>query len=267
MIVASACGDKSYELSRTDNGLQYHFFKSDLGAKTGNNGDVYHLNLSIANKNDSIIVQQNLKFERNFSIYPGDFHEGLSLLRKGDSVLFVVSADSFFSHHGMPLPISIKAGEEVHLFIGCIDILNPIQHMIKMNEDELVQMESFVKRKGWTVNTDSTGIKWELIQVRASEGPKIEWNDSVEISYLYYTLNERIIQQSKPNDYWKFHVGDPNRINGLSRVLSFMSEGQKVRAILPFEQAFGENGMGAIVPPFTTIVLEIEAHKVHKPKK
>jgi FKBP-type peptidyl-prolyl cis-trans isomerase len=44
-----------------------------------------------------------------------------------------------------------------------------------------------------------------------------------------------------------------------------MKEGEKVRAVIPYEQAFGENG-NAGMPPFTTIVMEIEVHKVTKKK-
>ncbi len=264
----SSCNSSSdYELTTAPSGLKYHFFNSDPGAGTGNVGDVYELNMSIANVRDSVFMKQRLMFERNRPVYSGDFHEALSLLHAGDSAVFQLQADSFFMHHGMTLPNAVKTGESILMYLKCAKIMNPIEHMIYKNEEELKRIESFLDRKGWEINTDSTGIKWERMQARSPQGEQVELGDTVEISYFYYTLEERIIQQSKPNDYWKFEVGDGSRISGLSRMLTFMREGEKTRAILPFSQAFGAGGMGALIPPFTTIVLEIEVHKLHKSRE
>jgi len=262
-----SCKDsKTYELTVSPSGVAYHFFESDPGAATGNVGDVYELNLSLANQRDSVFMRKMLMFQRNRPVYRGDFHEALSLLHKGDSAVFKVQADSFFLHHGMSMPKAVKPGESLLIYLRCSKIMNPIEHLIFKNEEELKAINAFIERKSWNANTDTTGIKWERVKTRVPEGEQVEIGDTVEISYFYYTLEEHIIQQSKPGDYWKFVVGDPTRISGLSRILTFMKEGEKIRAVLPFSQAFGEEGMGAFIPPFTSIVLEIEIHNLIKKK-
>jgi len=265
VVFASCNSGNSYELETGPTGLKYHFFSSDPSEKTGNVGDVYDVNAKILTESDSVVVNRKLLFKRSKPIYPGDLHEALSLLHRGDSAVFALNADSFFYHHGIPQPANIADGESVHLFIGCNEIMNPIEHIIFMSEKELLRIDAFLGRKGWEMNKDTTGIRWKRLQASTPEGDQIEVGDTVEISYLYYTLEEKIIQQSKPHDYWKFEVGDPLRIPGMSRVLSLMRNGEKVRAILPFTEAFGEKGFPPLIQPYETIVIEIQVHNLIKP--
>lgn len=260
----SCVKEKAVELTTAPSGLRYHFFHTESTGKTGSVGDVYALNMVIRNIRDSVLLDRQLLFERFKPIYPGDFHEALSYLHVGDSALFQLAADSFFTHHGMNLPKGVNPGEDVKLYLGCDRIMNPIENAIYMNEEELKKINAFIERKNWELQTDSTGIKWERLTASVPAGPAIEIGDSVEISYLYYTLEEKIIQQSKQGDYWKFMVGDQRRIAGLTRALTLMKGGEKIRAIIPYALAFGEGGMPPMIPPFTTIVLEIEVHNVIK---
>lgn len=265
LLCTSCGGQSSYELQTSPSGLKYHFFNTDPAGNTGSVGDIYDVNARILTKSDSVIVDQNLRFKRAKPVYEGDLHHALSLLHKGDSVVFVLNADSFFFHHGIPKPANIKSGEDVRLFIGCNEIMNPIAHIIYMSEKELGHIDKFLDRKGWDMKRDSTGIRWERLQASVPQGEHVEVGDTVEITYLYYTLEDKIIQRSKPNDYWKLEVGDPRRINGLSRVLCLMRNGEKVRAILPFSEAFGEEGFPPHIQPYETIVIEIEVHNLIKP--
>jgi len=265
VVLASCNSGSTYKLETGPTGLKFHFFSSDPGGKTGNVGDVYDVNARILTESDSVVVNRNLLFKRSKPIYAGDLHEALSLLHRGDSAVFALNADSFFYHHGIPKPSNIADGEDVRLFIRCNEIMNPIEHIIFMSEKELLKIDDFLDRKGWEMNKDTTGIRWERLQASAPAGDEIEVGDTVEISYLYYTLEEKIIQQSKPNDYWKFEVGDPLRIPGMSRVLTLMRNGEKVRAILPFTEAFGEKGFPPLIQPYETIVIEIEVHNLIKP--
>ncbi|GHU95827.1 hypothetical protein FACS1894156_6040 [Bacteroidia bacterium] len=51
-------------------------------------------------------------------------------------------------------------------------------------------------------------------------------------------------------------------IEGIVTTLSTMSEGEKVQIVIPYDAAFGERGLADIVPPFATVVYDIEMLKV-----
>lgn len=251
---------------KTKSGLEYHFFHKNVAGKQGNVDDMYSLNTTLFNEKNEQVLNEFVIFERYKSLYPGDIHEGLSLLNEGDSVVFKINADSFFYHHGIEKPKTItKPNEILCIHIGVKKIQTPFEYLLEMNEAELTKMNEFVERKNWTMQIDSTGIMYELIEKNPT-GKKVKMGDTVQISHLYYNLDEQVFAQTKIGDSWKFVVGSENvRITGLTRMLTFMREGEKIRAILPFTEAFGADGFsgpGVQIPRFTTLVMEVTIHKI-----
>jgi hypothetical protein len=269
VIALSSCSKKeTYE--KTANGLEYVFHKKNNGGKTGAIGDYYFFDLIVKRSNDSIINNSYetgvpAKFLRRKSLYPGDIYEAFSMCAEGDSLSIVLLADSFYSSHSFPFPAYLVPGEKLTFTMKIKEILNVGEFKMKMFDSELTDIEDFLSKKGWAVKTDSTsGIKYEITKANPM-GQPIVLGDSVKISYFYYYLNEKIIARSKQDDYWDFEVGNPDHMSGLSRALLFMREGEKMSTILPFSEAFGEEGRAGI-PPFSTIVMELEVHKVKKNK-
>ena len=154
-IIAS-CGPKQF-YEQTENGLEYYFFKKNKEAKMGQIGDIYNLNITATTKRDSLVFSEHGMFKRHEAIYPGDFHDGLSMLHEGDSVGFVLHTDSFFQMHNLNTPKGLTGKETFKLLIGVEAILSPLDHMIYKSEQELVKMTEFVERKGWETIKDSTG--------------------------------------------------------------------------------------------------------------
>jgi FKBP-type peptidyl-prolyl cis-trans isomerase FkpA len=261
MLLLVGCSD-GYIMDKTSNGLEYHFFNKNSATPNGDIEDIYSLNISIYNTKSELLFKEFLMFERYQSVYPGDFHEGLSMLGVGDSAVFKLNADSFFYNHGMEKPKGISQPDEmINVHVGAISVHNPLQHLIAMSEKEVLMMNKFVERKKWDVTVDSTGIQYE-ITVHNPDGAQVKYGDEVSLTYLYYTLNENIIQKTKEGDFWKFTVGDESRISGLSRILPFMKKGERMRAILPFTEAFGPQGMGIQIPAYTSIVIELQVHDI-----
>ncbi|MFT5725742.1 MAG: hypothetical protein ACI9JN_002869 [Bacteroidia bacterium] len=257
----ASCGPKQF-YEQTENGLEYYFFNKNKEAKMGQIGDIYNLNITATSKRDSLLFSEQAMFQRHESIYPGDFHEGLGMIHVGDSISFILNTDSFFGMHNLRIPKGLENQDDFKLLIGVQAILSPLDHMIYKSEQELVKMKDYVAGKAWNVVSDSTGIMYEVLDKR-SDKDFFEEGDSAALSYVYATLDGRIIEKTRDNDVWHFEVGgDQTRVSGLSRVLSLMRHGEKVRALIPFAEAFGEDGYGALIPPYTTIVIELEANKL-----
>ena len=256
-----SCGPKQF-YEKTENGLEYYFFKKNKEAKMGGIGDIYNLNISATTKRDSLLFTEHAMFKRHQSIYPGDFHEGLSMIHEGDSVAFVLNADSFFGMHNLKVPKGLENEETFKLLMGVEAILSPLDHMIYKSEQELVKMNEFISTKGWNVIKDSTGVMYEVVESDLSK-PFFEVGDSAAISYVYSTLDGRIIEKTRENDVWHFEVGGmQTRVSGLTRLLTLIRDGEKVRALIPFAEAFGETGYGPLIPPYTTIVIDLKADKI-----
>ena len=261
-FIFTGCGPKQF-YEKTENGLEYYFFKKDKDAKMGQVGDIYNLNISATAKKDSLVFSQHAMFKRNEPIYPGDFHEGLSMIHEGDSVAFILNTDSFFGMHSLQIPKGLEKQETFKLLIGVEAILSPLDHLIYKSEQELGKMKEYVKANGWNVQNDSTGIMYEIIESKP-DMPFFTIGDSAAISYVYATLDGRVIEKTRGDDVWRFEVGGmQTRVSGLTRLLMLTRHGEKVRALIPFAEAFGEDGYGPLIPPYTTIVIDIKAEKLN----
>jgi FKBP-type peptidyl-prolyl cis-trans isomerase FkpA len=262
LLSISSC--QKYSFKKTASGLEYNIIKTEEG-KSGSVGDIYDLNISVYTPSDSVAYTNNLKFQRTKPVYAGDFHEALSLLRVGDSAIIRISADSFFSNHGMPVPKGLQKEDQAIFALGVKKIMTPVEHFLYMNEIEYKDMLTFAARKNWgDMKKDTFGIMYQILEEKP-EARKVRFGDTVKIRHLYYTLEERVIDKTKATDSWTFVVGDPQRISGLSNILSYMREGEKIRAIIPFAEAFGAEGLYPYIDPYATLVMEVDLLEIKNP--
>lgn len=262
LIFSYSC--QKYKFKKTASGLEYNILKTEEG-KVGNVGDIYDLNISVYTESDSIAYKNNLKFQRTKPVYDGDFHEALSLFKTGDSAVIRISADSFFSNHGMPIPKALQEESKSIFALGVNKIMTPVEHFLYMNELEYKDMLTFAARKNWDMQKDTFGIMYQILEEKP-EARKVKFGDTVKIRHLYYTLEERVIDKTKETDSWTFVVGDPQRISGLSNILSYMREGEKIRAIIPFAEAFGAEGLYPYIDPYATLVMEVDVLEIKNPE-
>lgn len=255
---------------KTVNGLEYHFFKHDTSAKAGSPGDIYVMNCKFVTPDDSVILDKELRFKRIRSTYGGDFYDGFSMLHVGDSVAFRLSADSFYAQHRMAKNEAFEDSSDIIILIGVKNIQNEVDYRISKFEEEITNMNDYIARKNWNVTLDSqTGIRYEITKA-VPEGRPIHLGDTVDMmDLLWFPIKEQVIDKQKDGDPWKFVVGDPyNRVAGLSRILTFMHEGESVRALIPFSEAYGEDGYAPYVEPYATICVEFRAENLRpKPEK
>ncbi|GHT10743.1 hypothetical protein AGMMS4956_02660 [Bacteroidia bacterium] len=113
----------------------------------------------------------------------------------------------------------------------------------------------FVNKKSLT--KQASGVYKKTL--RSGNGKRMQ--SSGTILYTGYFLNGTQFDNStEPFTYIRgvqFQM-----IDGIVTTLSTMSEGEKVQVVIPYDAAFGERGLADIVPPFTTVVYDIEMLKV-----
>jgi len=261
---------ENIKYSKTDSGLEYFYFtKADSGS-FGKSGDFYLLDMVGRRSDDSVFIDsyqlgQKIKMVRTLPPLHSMFNDALAMLRIGDSIIFKMSADSFFKPLQQPVPKYLKGNEHIRFTIKVKDILNPQAHLLKMYQYELDKMETYLKIKQWSYSTDTaTGIKYEI--VRKGNSNFAQNGDEVEISYLLTYLDGKIINHTKPGDKLKFKVGSPDYIQCLSKLAKLSSEGSKLQAVIPFAEGFGQDG-SAYVAPYSTLVIEMDIIKVYKNSK
>jgi len=79
--------------------------------------------------------------------------------------------------------------------------------------------------------------------------------------------NRKSTEYGKCFDYtenWEIHLGDGEVIQGVEEIVSKMSVGDEVIAFIPSKLAFGKKGMGIIIPPNASLVVQIVLRNILK---
>ena len=113
------------------------------------------------------------------------------------------------------------------------------------------------KKEGITVT--KSGLQYEVLQEGAGKHPKA--TDTVRCHYegrlLDGTIFDSSYKRNEPADFGLQQV-----IAGWTEGVQLMSEGAKYRFYIPYMLAYGEGGAGALLPPFATLIFDVELIKV-----
>lgn len=118
-------------------------------------------------------------------------------------------------------------------------------------------LDANAKKPG--VNVTKSGLQYEVLQEGTGKSPKA--TDTVRCHYegrlLDGTVFDSSYKRSQPADFGLGQV-----IPGWTEGVQLMKEGAKYRFTIPYLLAYGEQGAGASIPPFSTLVFDVELIKV-----
>jgi len=270
-----ACGNG---FKNTDTGLEYKFLIQNSGVKKPQLGEVMYLDYQVQNSEGDYIYQTSVSkkglpdvISLEMPKYKGDYFEALSMMSLGDSATFLINADSFFYYHLQSnVPPDIKSGTKLVLTIRLLDILSIDQSEERKNQEKLAQynaeydaMESFIAKHKLVVKTTEEGIKYKIDKFNSNS--RIAVGDIVLMNYKGSLLNgTEFISTYAVNQPQEFEMGKEYEIDFYNMVLPLLGEKEKGTFIIPFVYAFAEKGVKEKVPPFATVVYEIEILKVTK---
>ncbi|WP_316804797.1 FKBP-type peptidyl-prolyl cis-trans isomerase [Pedobacter nototheniae] len=119
-------------------------------------------------------------------------------------------------------------------------------------------LEQNKKRSG--VQTTASGLQYEVLT--AGTGIKPKATDSVLVHYKGTLLSGKQFDSS-------YDRGEPitftlnQVIKGWTEGVQLMPAGSKYKFFIPYNLAYGERGYGQDIPPYSTLVFEVELLKVN----
>ena len=120
-----------------------------------------------------------------------------------------------------------------------------------------VYLEENGKREG--VVTTTSGLQYEVLTEGTGKSPKA--TDKVRCHYegrlTDGTIFDSSYQRGEPADFGLNQV-----IAGWTEGVQLMKEGAKYRFHIPYLLGYGERGAGASIPPYATLVFDVELIKV-----
>lgn len=151
---------------------------------------------------------------------------------------------------GKTLKVDIKDAQ------AAITDYQKAQAEVKKKKAEAVgkkYMAENAKKPG--VKTTASGLQYEVLQAGTGNKPKA--SDKVTVHYKGMLLDGKVFDSSyKRGEPTSFGLGQV--IKGWTEGLQLMKKGAKYRFVIPADLAYGARGAGADIPPYSTLIFEVE---------
>ena len=122
-------------------------------------------------------------------------------------------------------------------------------------------LDENAKREG--VITLKSGLQYEVIQAGDTEGPRATASDRVECHYegtlIDGTLFDSSVKRGQPATFGVTQV-----IPGWVEALQLMPVGAKWKLYIPYSLGYGAQGAGEMIPPYSTLIFEVELLRIVK---
>jgi len=131
----------------------------------------------------------------------------------------------------------------------------------KKYEPQIKEGETFLAQNKTKpgIKTTPSGLQYEVLTEGTGVQPKA--TDKVTVHYKGTLLNGLEFDSSyKRNETASFGLNQV--IPGWTEGVQLMKEGGKYRFFIPYQLAYGSRGAGQDIPPFSTLIFEIELIKV-----
>lgn len=281
-------------------GVKYHFYKHDKKGATPTEDDYAHVVMLWTGKNaagsaDSVYIDSHKKGGDSLGgLYvplKGAFHgcleDGIMMMASGDSAAFQINGDSLFlkTFHANPQRIP-------HFVTGNTQFIFSIKLLGFYTKDEMEaqrkavmqkRMEQEQARKGqeakdiadYLQKNNQTNIKPDAdsiyyLQTTQGNGKHVQDGDSLEIQYRGTFLDGTSFDPpaNSGREHSSFTIvyhQNMGLIQGWIKILGKMTEGEKVKVLIPSSMGYGARAMGPI-QPYTPLIFDMELVRVKSTK-
>ena len=280
IMLFSACkgkktenGEKFPGYARTSNGLFYKFYSHNTSAPKPQLTDFLRVDMKCYLHDilyyDFQGVQHEVYTELKESMFKGDLLEAYSMMYLGDSASFFVKADSVAAlYYGQdPKAIGLKSDDYFRYEVKLMDMksnedfkANLEKMNERMQEESRKALDDYVKANKITVNPEPSGVY--IIRKEKGTGRCPMKGDKVELDFSAYLLNGESVGSTVDSpDKFSFVLGEGYTIKGWEEIVPKMHLGERVKAIIPYDLAYGEHSVGSI-PAYSNLVYDIKLLKI-----
>lgn len=255
-----ACSSKYPGYDKTSTGLYYKLYKVSKDTVKPRLGDWVSMNMRYQYKDSTLFDSQKamgtpVRFQLPASEFKGDIYEGILMLSVGDSADFIINADSLFTKtfRQPQRPPFIDSNSVVHFYITMLSIDSP-ETMMKKEDEALKQ---YIEEKKISVAPNASGLYF--IESQPGKGIKIDTGAWVKTHFSVTLIDgKQVFSTIDRGEPMEFEFGKRFDTPGFEEGVSKMVKGGKATLIVPSKIAFGETGRGAMVPPFSTVIYDVE---------
>jgi FKBP-type peptidyl-prolyl cis-trans isomerase len=260
---------------KTKTGVYYKIYKDDNDdtAKV-RMGSILTLSLKYGLKDSALFDSKNVErpivLPMAESQYEGDFYECLQLLKQGDSATFVLKAGPLFTKTFQQPAVPEFLTDESDIYFDVkvkkvqtqedIDKETAVKNM-QLEQEEMTRLQEYITNNNIAVQPTISGIYY--LETKKGSGKSAVKDGYVTTHYTVYLLGgDKLFSTNDRGEPVDFKYGSQFENKGFQEVIGMMREGGKANAIVPSAMAFGAQGAGSVVPPFSTLYYDVELIKI-----
>ena len=263
------------DYNKSPTGIYYKLIFIGPEEKYPKPGNYITVDICYQTTNDSTFFKGSRTFQITKPEFKGSIDECFLMMSECDSTTFIISAQDFFTKTlNTKLPGFMVENSEMKVGIK-MRLIRTKEEYQKEKEEFLAWIEDFgdyekliLKRfiEEEKIDVELTEEGFYYIQIKKGDGPRVKEGDVVMIDYEGKFLNGLFFDSTKKrNQPFEFVYGSELQvIKGLESAVGMMHEGDKAIVIIPSKLAFGESGSSTgIIPPFTSVIYEVEVLKIY----
>lgn len=269
VLAAGACNKSKYPgFKKAENGTHIKWHTKGAGEVNPKIDDLVTLSM-VYRLDDSLLfdsrtLPEPLTFPLIEPTFEGDIYAALSLMRVGDSVSVVFPADSFFMVMArMPeLPEYVKPGQPIYFDMKLIELKSAEmakaeerEKLQKMKEEEQSKLMDYLKNNNIAISPLASGLYY--IETKKGTGKAPESGDVLKVNFTIKTIDGFTLYSTE-NQPMDIEYGVPFDTKGFDEALNYLRKGTKASLIVPSNLAFDSTGRQGIVPPYTTLLYDVE---------
>ncbi|RYF73579.1 MAG: peptidylprolyl isomerase [Cytophagaceae bacterium] len=281
VAVMASCGKNRVEV--TQNGLKYQIHEQqDEKSRKGKVGDVLTLHLTLMNSKDSVLRdthKEGAPFQMLLQVPPfkGSFEEGLTMLGKGDSATFYVSADSLFTRNMQPMPPGVTKGSDIGIAVKILNVQSEEEYkkaqaadFDKQKGTDAKVISDYLAKNNLTGKAQKTANGVYVITTQPGTGAIPTAGDDISVNYTGKLMNGKVFDSNLTNPQaggkpFQLKVGVGMVIPGWEEGIMKMHKGEKATLIIPSGLAYGPRG-NPTIPANSVLIFDIDLLDVQKGK-
>lgn len=269
MMFFTACTEKFPGYKKTQSGLYYKFHSRNTAATQPKLTDFLKVAMSCY-LNDTLYYdwqgeQRDVYTQLQAPIFGGDLQEAYSMMHVGDSASFYVKADSVAVRYYEqdPSVVGLSPDDYFRYEVKLVDLKSAEEFKAdieKMKETMMAEsrkaLENYIAANNITVTPEPTGIF--IIPIEKGKGRCPVKGEKVALDFSASLLDGKSVGSTfNSNDKFTFVLGEGVTIQGWEEIVPKMHLGDRVKAIIPFDMAYGEHAVGEI-PSYANLVYDIK---------
>ena len=273
MMLFAACTQKYPGYKKTQSGLYYKFHSRNTSAQQPKLTDFMKVEMTCY-LHDSLYydwkgTQHEVYTQLQEPIFAGDLQEAYAMMHVGDSASFYVKADSVAAlyYDQDPSAVGLTPEDYFRYEVKLVDVKTAEEfqaNIEKMKESMRIQsekaLEDYIANNKISVTPEPSGIY--IIPLEKGKGRCPVKGEKVELDFSATLLNGQSVGSTFDSpDKFSFVLGEGYTIQGWEEIVPKMHLGDRVRAIIPFDMAYGEHSVGEI-PAYANLVYDIKLLKI-----